>query len=77
MHHAMVGLDFAYRLAMSSGPRSPFEEALIKRIRSLFEKLDDVPPRSSEYERLSAEIHELGKVFQAGKHDNDGLDRES
>jgi hypothetical protein len=62
---------------MSSGPRSPLEEALIKRIRSLFQKLDDVPPRSPEYERLSAEIDELGKVFQAGKRDKDGLDPES
>ena len=46
----------------SSRPASP-KQALLERLRTLYARLDDGRRHTSEYERLSAHIHQLSIAY--------------
>jgi hypothetical protein len=47
------------RNIMAFSPDPDTQNALLQRMRTLLNQLDDQHPHAPEYQRLSAEIHEL------------------
>ena len=46
-----------------SSPPDSREQALLERMRTLYAQLDDARRHTSEYERLSAHIHQLSIAY--------------